>query len=757
MRRLTCALPNPSWDRQNAGSPERLAADEVPCLHSHLLVLSTANRTAAVTLSDTAGDGAIDPEEFTVLCHELDPSMTDEQIAADIKRIDKDGDGLISFEEFRVWWEGDLSDHDSDDDDDEHPVNPLQQRLLALIMLKNRSQLSFDSGKWKALPDLHDPAVRKVGFMMLKVYNRRVLRKEAAAYRAEQLANLRSTPDWLAQQCGWADAAEMAESQYQSDVLDSKYGMGCGLEWGSERGPLAPAPGTMFSPVGRPARFDTKRGLAQHMVGHAWGTLARSDVCTTFHASVVAARFKKIVEHKQKRKAAEEERQLSHARAKEREAQKRQKAEESAVIYQRAMAERRARMCRGWQVALPKVMLCARLVVDCRQRMRRKQLERDLAEAVTEELAEIIALIRSSEHTTPQKTIELGGLGLSAEEWEAPPVVRSIEALGEAFSVGLEAQAAARKRQTSDGMSPVELAELFYQIDTNDDSMLDREEVKLLMDQISPGQSEQEFEETFDNMNTGGSGAVDLEEFQHWWKLEISSASPAKVRKMRQVQEKMASGVAADEAEGIGDIEALLDLVNPHRDDIGVGVPEAAVIVLAVGCNSDRHKSNASTDIMRPRMVAKMAVRHENAPHLANQIMMLMNKVSCGSGVWEGLLAVLAFMVEGFFSVLVDPNDAAFDRLYLPSEQKIVIDLLLRHPAHVDYSDRRSWVVWLRAVTGIVTTSREFRCDPRSFRERIRCLTLLLLTNPLLGLPEGKGVAGAIGDASSAARVALSC
>ena len=60
--------------------------------------------------------------------------------------------------------------------------------------------------------------------------------------------------------------------------------------------------------------------------------------------------------------------------------------------------------------------------------------------------------------------------------------------------------------------------------------------MKLLMDQISPGQSEQEFEETFDNMNTGGSGAVDLEEFQHWWKLEISSASPAKVRKMRQVR-----------------------------------------------------------------------------------------------------------------------------------------------------------------------------------------------------------------------------
>ena len=75
-----------------------------------------------------------------MLCHELDPSMTDEQIAADIKRIDKDGDGLISFEEFRVWWEGDLSDHDSDDDDDEHPVNPLQQRLLALTRSAKRSR-----------------------------------------------------------------------------------------------------------------------------------------------------------------------------------------------------------------------------------------------------------------------------------------------------------------------------------------------------------------------------------------------------------------------------------------------------------------------------------------------------------------------------------------------------------------------------------------------------------------------------------------
>ena len=113
-------------------------------------------------------------------------------------------------------------------------------------------------------------------------------------------------------------------------------------------------------------------------------------------------------------------------------------------------------------------------------------------------------------------------------------------------------------------------------------------------------------------------------------------------------------------------------------EDIGLGVSEAAAIILVVGCNSDRHAANAATDIMRPRMVAKMVVRHANAKHLAGYIMQIMNSVTCGAGVWEGLLAMLAFMVEGFFSILSDPNDCAFDRLYLPSDQKIVIDMLLR-------------------------------------------------------------------------------
>ena len=107
-------------------------------------------------------------------------------------------------------------------------------------------------------------------------------------------------------------------------------------------------------------------------------------------------------------------------------------------------------------------------------------------------------------------------------------------------------------------------------------------------------------------------------------------------------------------------------------------------------------------------MVAKLLVRHEHVTQFANRLMHTMNSTTCGSAVWDGLLALLAFLVEGFFSVLVDhpQDDAVFDRLYRPSDQKIIIDVLLRQPAHVDYQERRSWMVWLRCIT--------VRCDPHA-------------------------------------------
>ena len=154
----------------------------------------------------------------------------------------------------------------------------------------------------------------------------------------------------------------------------------------------------------------------------------------------LAARLKKLMEHKATRREVEQARQVSHAREREAAARQRQRNEESAIVYARLLAARRAKMCKGWRLALPKVMLCCRLLLDCRQRMAAKQLERDLAEAVTDELAEIVGILRDPQLTVAEKAGRLGSMSLDYTEWEAAPVVRSMEHLGEVFTAGLEAQ-----------------------------------------------------------------------------------------------------------------------------------------------------------------------------------------------------------------------------------------------------------------------------------------------------------------------------
>ena len=63
-------------------------------------------------------------------------------------------------------------------------------------------------------------------------------------------------------------------------------------------------------------------------------------------AMTVAHRMKKIVEHKHTQRQVEEARQISHAKAREEETRQRKRDEESAVIYARLLAARRAKMCR---------------------------------------------------------------------------------------------------------------------------------------------------------------------------------------------------------------------------------------------------------------------------------------------------------------------------------------------------------------------------------------------------------------------------
>eukprot|EP01047_Picozoa_sp_COSAG01_P029300 COSAG01_NODE_2004_length_8669_cov_52.796499_5_plen_375_part_00 len=267
--------------------------------------------------------------------------MSDEDIAAAIASIDQDGDGEISFGEFKVWWErlngrgggggvsGDSSaeDEEEDDDDDgESFVSPIQQRLLALIMLKNRKAalpaLPTSSAARAAaakegpeeLPDLSDPAVRRAGMMVVRAYGRLKVRRQAERYRREQLQLQKATPDWLSRQFGWVDAEEMLAAQYESDLVDSKHGMGCGLEWGAARGPLSPRPGVLFAPVGQSLRFESRRQLAAHMVDHALGTLAASRGYGALHASVAVARMRKLARHRHEAREAAERRALAHAR-----------------------------------------------------------------------------------------------------------------------------------------------------------------------------------------------------------------------------------------------------------------------------------------------------------------------------------------------------------------------------------------------------------------------------------------------------------
>ena len=49
--------------------------------------------------------GSIGPDEFRSLCHELEPDMVEATINDALKELDGDGDGEISLDEFKTWWE----------------------------------------------------------------------------------------------------------------------------------------------------------------------------------------------------------------------------------------------------------------------------------------------------------------------------------------------------------------------------------------------------------------------------------------------------------------------------------------------------------------------------------------------------------------------------------------------------------------------------------------------------------------------------
>eukprot|EP01043_Picozoa_sp_COSAG02_P069640 COSAG02_NODE_12015_length_1613_cov_1.401585_1_plen_405_part_10 len=64
-----------------------------------MLELDHEELKAVFASIDTDGNGFIDPDEFTTLCHELDSSMTDDDMEDAFDTMDQDADGEISFED----------------------------------------------------------------------------------------------------------------------------------------------------------------------------------------------------------------------------------------------------------------------------------------------------------------------------------------------------------------------------------------------------------------------------------------------------------------------------------------------------------------------------------------------------------------------------------------------------------------------------------------------------------------------------------
>jgi Ca2+-binding EF-hand superfamily protein len=54
---------------------------------------------------DSDKSGAIDLQEIKNVASALGSELTDEEMRSIIKNLDSNGDGKISFEEFKFWWE----------------------------------------------------------------------------------------------------------------------------------------------------------------------------------------------------------------------------------------------------------------------------------------------------------------------------------------------------------------------------------------------------------------------------------------------------------------------------------------------------------------------------------------------------------------------------------------------------------------------------------------------------------------------------
>jgi len=103
------------------------------------------------TKYDTDKSGFISPDEFGFLVYDMGHALTEAELELAIKRLDSNGDGQISYEEFTIWWKQDERFAKLQLSEDE--LETLQEAVAVFSQYDVDRKGTIDSEKFKGLYD----------------------------------------------------------------------------------------------------------------------------------------------------------------------------------------------------------------------------------------------------------------------------------------------------------------------------------------------------------------------------------------------------------------------------------------------------------------------------------------------------------------------------------------------------------------------------------------------------------------------------
>jgi Ca2+-binding EF-hand superfamily protein len=122
-----------------------------------------------------------------------------------------------------------------------------------------------------------------------------------------------------------------------------------------------------------------------------------------------------------------------------------------------------------------------------------------------------------------------------------------------------------------DAADDAQLGEVWRAVDENGDGTLDREEVRLAMEEMGTALSDKKFEKAYAAMDRDGSGSIEFGEFRRWWQKQ-KARDQAKL-----VKRQAAAGLSADQSADLTALEGLDDLGALAALDVGAAAAPAAL------------------------------------------------------------------------------------------------------------------------------------------------------------------------------------